>query len=274
MASSIPIRAKPQNPEATRPHIVNPAAKIIIRNLDFYYSGKRFLERINLSLYDKRVTALIGPSGCGKSTLLRVVNRMFELYPEHHAEGEILIDGENILTPSIDLNLLRARVGMVFQQPAPFPMSIRANVAFGIKLYERLGRRDLDRRVEAALRCAALWDEVKDRLRQSALALSIGQQQRLCIARTLALNPEVLLLDEPTSALDPIATSHIEELIEQIRRDYCITIITHNLQQAARISDYTAFMYLGQIIEFGETVGIFSHPVHPQTEAYITGRVG
>ena len=248
--------------------------KIRVKDLRFHYRNFEALKGINLELYDKRVTAFIGPSGCGKSTLLRVLNRIYELYPDQRATGEVLIDGANILDPGQDLNLLRARIGMVFQKPTPFPMSIYDNVAFGIRLYERLSASELDERVETALRSAALWDEVKDKLNQSGVSLSGGQQQRLCIARAIAVKPEVLLLDEPASALDPISTQRIEELIAELKSDYCIVIVTHNMQQAARSSDYTAFMYLGELIEFDETEAIFTHPKKRQTEDYITGRFG
>ena len=251
-----------------------PAQKAVIRNVDFFYDRFHALKDISLPLHDKRVTAFIGPSGCGKSTLLRILNRIYELYPGQRATGEVLVDGENILAPGLDLNLLRAKIGMVFQKPTPFPMSIYDNIAFGIRLYERLTRSDLDNRVEAALRRAALWDEVKDKLRQSGLGLSGGQQQRLCIARAVAVEPEILLLDEPASALDPLSTQRIEELIAELKDDYCIAIVTHNMQQAARSSDYTAFMYLGELIEFDETERIFTHPKQKQTEDYITGRFG
>jgi len=220
------------------------------------------------------VTALIGPSGCGKSTLLRVLNRTYELYPEQRATGEVLIDGRNILDSSVDLNELRRRIGMVFQKPTPFPMSIYENVAFGIGLYERLPRAELDARVEQALRRAALWHEVKDILHESGFSLSGGQQQRLCIAQIIAISREILLLDEPTSALDPIATHQFEELIDELRRDYCIIVVTHNMQQAARVSDFTAFMYLGEVVEFGPTEAIFTRPSNKHTEAYVTGRIG
>jgi phosphate transport system ATP-binding protein len=223
---------------------------------------------------EKRVTAFIGPSGCGKSTLLRTFNRMYELYPNQRATGEILMDGENVLDPRQDLNMLRARVGMVFQKPTPFPMSIFDNIAFGIKLYESLSRRELEERVEWALRKAALWDEVKDKLNQSGTSLSGGQQQRLCIARAIAVKPEVLLLDEPASALDPISTARIEELIHELKEDYTIAIVTHNMQQAARVSDYTAYIYLGELIEFGKTDEVFIKPKRKETEDYITGRFG
>ena len=251
-----------------------PAQKAVVRNVDFFYDRFHALKGISLPLHDKHVTAFIGPSGCGKSTLLRILNRIYELYPGQRATGEVLVDGENILAPGLDLNLLRAKIGMVFQKPTPFPMSIYDNIAFGIRLYERLTRSDLDNRVEAALRRAALWDEVKDKLRQSGLGLSGGQQQRLCIARAVAVEPEILLLDEPASALDPLSTQRIEELIAELKDDYCIAIVTHNMQQAARSSDYTAFMYLGELIEFDETERIFTHPKQKQTEDYITGRFG
>jgi phosphate transport system ATP-binding protein len=248
--------------------------KVVVRDLHFYYKNFEALRGINLSLRDKRVTAFIGPSGCGKSTLLRVLNRIYQLYPEQRATGEVLVDGRNILDPKVDLNLLRAKIGMVFQKPTPFPMSIHDNIAFGIKLYEKLSPAQIDERVESALRRAALWNEVKDKLKQSGLSLSGGQQQRLCIARAIAVKPEILLLDEPASALDPISTQHIEELIDELKTDYCIAIVTHNMQQAARSSDYTAFMYLGELVEFDETEVIFTHPRHKRTEDYITGRFG
>ena len=248
--------------------------KVSVRNLNFYYGGNRALKDINVSLYAKRVTAFIGPSGCGKSTLLRILNRVYDLYPNQRAEGEVMLDGENILAPSQDLNLLRARVGMVFQKPTPFPMSIYENIAFGVRLYERAGKADLDMRVEQALRRAALWDEAKDKLAANGLSLSGGQQQRLCIARTVAVKPEVILLDEPCSALDPISTAKIEELIDELKDDYTIAIVTHNMQQAARVSDFTAYMYLGELIEFGQTDQIFLQPGRKETEDYITGRFG
>jgi phosphate transport system ATP-binding protein len=251
-----------------------PRQKAVMRNVDFFYDSFRALKNISVPLYDKRVTAFIGPSGCGKSTLLRILNRIYELYPGQRATGEVLVDGENILTAGLDLNLLRAKIGMVFQKPTPFPMSIYDNIAFGIRLYERMRRSELDDRIESALRRAALWDEVKDKLRQSGLSLSGGQQQRLCIARAVAVEPEILLLDEPASALDPLSTQRIEELIAELKSDYCIAIVTHNMQQAARSSDYTAFMYLGELIEFDETERIFTHPAQKQTEDYITGRFG
>ena len=251
-----------------------PAPKIDIRNVGFSYGSAQALRGISLPLHDRRVTAFIGPSGCGKSTLLRILNRIYELYPGQVATGEVLLDGHDILAPGIDLNRLRAKIGMVFQKPTPFPMSIYDNIAFGIRLYERIPKSELDDRVESALRRAALWEEVKDKLRQSGLGLSGGQQQRLCIARAIAIEPEVLLLDEPASALDPISTQRIEELIAELKSDYCIAIVTHNMQQAARSSDFTAFLYLGELIEFDETERIFTHPQVRRTEDYITGRFG
>jgi phosphate transport system ATP-binding protein len=248
--------------------------KVGVRNLNFYYGGNRALKDIHVSLYAKRVTAFIGPSGCGKSTLLRILNRVYDLYPNQRAEGEVMLDGENILAPSQDLNLLRARVGMVFQKPTPFPMSIYENIAFGVRLYERAGKADLDMRVEQALRRAALWDEVKDKLGANGLSLSGGQQQRLCIARTVAVKPEVILLDEPCSALDPISTAKIEGLIDELKDDYTIAIVTHNMQQAARCSDFTAFMYLGELVEYDTTSKMFTTPTDRRTQDYITGRFG
>lgn len=250
------------------------ANKLQVKNLNFYYGKFHALKNINLDIPAGKVTAFIGPSGCGKSTLLRTFNRMFELYPGMHAEGEILLDGQNILAKSIDVNMLRANVGMVFQKPTPFPMSIHDNIAFGVKLYENLSRTEMEERVEWALRKAALWNEVKDKLKQSGNSLSGGQQQRLCIARAVATRPEVLLLDEPTSALDPISTAHIEELINELKQDYTIAIVTHNMQQAARVSDYTAYMYLGELMEFGATDSIFTAPKRKETEDYITGKFG
>ncbi len=250
--------------------------KIVVKNLDFYYAAKapKSLKSVSLSLKQGKVTAFIGPSGCGKSTLLRVLNRMYDLYPGQRAEGEVWLDGENLLDPALDVNLLRSRVGMVFQKPTPFPMSIYDNIAFGVRLYEKLGKTEMDERVEQALRRGALWDEVKDKLRASGLGLSGGQQQRLCIARTVAIRPEVILLDEPTSALDPIATAKIEELIDELAEDYTIAIVTHSMQQAARVSDFTAFMYLGEMIEFDETKQMFTAPSDRRTQDYITGRFG
>ena len=248
--------------------------KVDIKDLSFYYGSTKALKNVTLPLYDRKVTAFIGPSGCGKSTLLRILNRIYELYPNQRAEGSVVLDGENILASRVDTNLLRSRVGMVFQKPTPFPMTIYDNVAFGIKLYERMARSELDGRVENALQRAALWGEVKDKLRESGLSLSGGQQQRLCIARTVATRPEVILLDEPCSALDPISTAKIEELIDELSADYTIVIVTHNMQQASRTSDQTAFMYLGELIEFGPTEKIFTAPDKKQTEQYITGRFG
>jgi phosphate transport system ATP-binding protein len=254
--------------------VATPAVKVEMRNINFFYDKFQALHNISLPLYDRRVTAFIGPSGCGKSTLLRILNRIYELYPGQVATGEVYLDGTNILAPGLDLNRLRAKIGMVFQKPTPFPMSIHDNIAFGIRLYEKLPNSELDDRVESALRRAALWDEVKDKLRQSGLSLSGGQQQRLCIARAIAVEPEILLLDEPASALDPISTQRIEELIAELKVDYCIAIVTHNMQQAARSSDYTAFLYLGELVEFDETERIFTHPKVRHTEDYITGRFG
>ena len=248
--------------------------KVQAKNLDFFYGDFRALKSINLDVRERQVTALIGPSGCGKSTLLRVFNRIYEIYPGQRATGSVLLDGSNVLANTYSLNALRSKVGMVFQKPVPFPMSIFQNIAYGISHFEKLKAADLALRVEQALKQAALWDEVKDKLKQSANSLSGGQQQRLCIARAIALQPEVLLFDEPTSALDPIATSKIEQLIAELRRDFTILIVTHNMQQAARCSDYTAFMYLGDLIEFGKTDKIFTKPTNKQTEDYITGRFG
>ncbi|NML45488.1 phosphate ABC transporter ATP-binding protein PstB [Ramlibacter sp. G-1-2-2] len=249
-------------------------SKLAVRNLNFYYGKFHALKGINLDIPEKKVTAFIGPSGCGKSTLLRTFNRMYELYPEQRAEGEIVLDGENLLTSKKDVALIRARVGMVFQKPTPFPMSIYDNIAFGVRLFESLSEADMDDRVEWALRKAALWDEVKAKLNQSGSGLSGGQQQRLCIARGIAIKPEVLLLDEPCSALDPISTGKIEELIGELKNDYTVVIVTHNMQQAARVSDYTAYMYLGDLVEVGETEQIFFKPKRQETEDYITGRFG
>ncbi len=248
--------------------------RVSVRNVNFYYGKYRAIKDVSLDIADRQVTAFIGPSGCGKSTLLRIFNRMFELYPDQRAEGEVLFDGRNILAKTEDVSLLRARVGMVFQKPTPFPMSIFENIAFGIRLYEKLPRADMEERVNWALTKTALWDEVKDKLHQSGLSLSGGQQQRLCIARAIAIRPEVLLLDEPTSALDPISTGKIEELVTELKSDYTVAIVTHNMQQAARVSDYTAYMYLGELIEFGDTNQIFLKPRKQQTEDYITGRFG
>jgi phosphate transport system ATP-binding protein len=248
--------------------------RISIHGLNFYYGDHRALKDISLPLYAGKVTAFIGPSGCGKSTLLRVLNRMYDLYPNQRAEGGVTLDGEDILSPKQDLNLLRARIGMVFQKPTPFPMSIYENIAFGIRLYEKLGKSELDGRVENALKRAALWDEVKNKLNANGLSLSGGQQQRLCIARTVAVKPEVILFDEPCSALDPISTAKIEELIDELKSEYTIVIVTHNMQQAARVSDFTAFMYLGELIEFDTTSKMFTTPNDRRTQDYITGRFG
>jgi phosphate transport system ATP-binding protein len=269
-APRIEVKAAATSPNQ-RPAL---AEKVVIRNLSFFYKDFEAVKNVNVSLYDKQVTAFIGPSGCGKSTLLRTFNRIYDLYPGQRATGEVLIDGKNILEPKQDLNLLRAKVGMVFQKPTPFPMSIFDNIAFGIRLYEQLPASELEERIESALRRAALWTEVKDKLQQSGLSLSGGQQQRLCIARAIAVRPDVLLLDEPASALDPISTQKIEELISELKTDYCIAIVTHNMQQAARSSDYTAFMYLGELVEFSATETIFTNPRDRRTEDYITGRFG
>lgn len=248
--------------------------KISIQNMNFYYGKFQALKNINIEIPANKVTAFIGPSGCGKSTLLRTFNRMYELYPKLRVEGKILLDGNDIHAPEQDINMLRAKVGMVFQKPTPFPMSIYDNVAFGVKLYENLTKNEMNDRVEWALQKAALWNEVKDKLNQSGSSLSGGQQQRLCIARGVAVKPNVLLLDEPCSALDPISTSRIEELINELKNDYTIIIVTHNMQQAARVSDYTAYMYLGELIEFGDTDNIFTRPTRKETEDYITGKFG
>ena len=250
------------------------AEKLTIRDLDFYYGDVSALKAISLALYENKVTAIIGPSGCGKSTLLRVLNRMYDLYPNQRATGEVMFDGVNILSPKQDLNLLRARIGMVFQKPTPFPMTIYENIAFGIRLYERLPKSELDGRVETSLRRAALWEEVKDKLATNGLSLSGGQQQRLCIARALAVQPEVLLMDEPCSALDPISTGKIEELIFQLKEQYTIVIVTHNMQQAARVAEFTGFFLLGKMIEFDKTERIFTNPSDKRTEDYVTGRFG
>jgi phosphate transport system ATP-binding protein len=255
---------------------VQPAEDIAlkVRNLDFYYGNFKGLNSVNLDIARNRVTAFIGPSGCGKSTLLRTFNRMYDLYPGQRAEGEILFNGKNLLDRKQDVNLVRAKIGMVFQKPTPFPMTIYENIAFGIRLYEKLSVSEMDDRVEWALRKAALWEEVKSKLQQSGLSLSGGQQQRLCIARAVAVKPEIVLLDEPTSALDPISTAKVEELVDELKSEYTIAIVTHNMQQAARISDYTAFMYLGDLVEFGVTDQVFIKPQKKQTEDYITGRFG
>ncbi|MGB3273982.1 MAG: phosphate ABC transporter ATP-binding protein PstB [Xanthobacteraceae bacterium] len=270
------VSAPPLVAPAARPPLDTAVLKerVAIRNLEFFYGDARALKGITLPLYENRVTAFIGPSGCGKSTLLRVLNRMYDLYPNQRATGEVMFDGMNIVAPGQDVNLLRARIGMVFQKPTPFPMSIYENIAFGIRLYEKLSKREIDSRVEQSLRRAALWDEVKDKLHANGLSLSGGQQQRLCIARTVAVRPEVILFDEPCSALDPISTAKIEELINELKSDYTIVIVTHNMQQAARVSDFTAFMYLGELIEFDETSRIFTSPADRRTQDYITGRFG
>ena len=262
------LELSPQTLDAEAP------VRIAVRNLDFYYGEHKALKNVNLSFRDRHVTALIGPSGCGKSTLLRIFNRIYSLYPEQRATGEVLLDGRNVISNDVDVNELRSRIGMVFQKPTPFPMSIYDNVAFGIRLYEKPPKSELDDRVEGALRRAALWDEVKDKLKSSGMGLSGGQQQRLCIARTIAQHPEVILFDEPTSALDPISTGKIEDLLEQLKSDFTIAIVTHNMQQAARISQYTAFMYLGEVIEFAPTNTIFMNPAKKQTQDYVTGRFG
>jgi phosphate transport system ATP-binding protein len=256
------------------PDTSNQKNAIEVRNLDFFYGKFKGLKNVNLNIAENKVTAFIGPSGCGKSTLLRTFNRMYDLYPGQRAEGEINLYGENILDKDRDLNLLRSKVGMIFQKPTPFPMTIYDNIAFGVKLYENLNKADMDERVEWALNKAALWNEVKEKLNQSGLSLSGGQQQRLCIARGVAVKPTVLLLDEPTSALDPISTGKVEELVHELKNDYTVAIVTHNMQQAARVSDFTAFMYLGELIEFNETKQIFLKPDRKETEDYITGRFG
>ena len=250
------------------------APKLRVRNLSFYYGAFLALKNVTVDIAEHKVTAIIGPSGCGKSTLLRTLNRMYSLYPEQRAEGEILMDGENLLATRRDIVLIRAKIGMVFQKPTPFPMSIYENIAFGVRLFESLGKREMDERVERALTRAALWNEVKDKLGQNGNSLSGGQQQRLCIARSIAIRPEVLLLDEPCSALDPISTASIEELIHELANEYTVVIVTHNMQQAARVSDFTAYMYLGELIEFGITDQIFIKPAKKRTEDYITGRFG
>jgi phosphate transport system ATP-binding protein len=249
-------------------------AKIAIRNLDFFYGANRALKSVNLNLPDRQVTGMIGPSGCGKSTLLRVLNRMYDLYPGQRATGEVMMDGENIITPEVDLNSLRARVGMVFQKPTPFPMTIYDNIAFGVKLHEKLSKTAMDERVEWTLTRAALWGEVKDRLNASAMGLSGGQQQRLCIARTIAVRPDVILFDEPTSALDPISTLKIEELVDELKQDFTIAIVTHNMQQAARCADQVAFFYLGEMVEVAPAADIFTNPRQKRTQEYVTGRFG
>ena len=257
-----------------RPTIQAIAPRISVRNLDFHYGANRALKSINLDLPDRQVTGLIGPSGCGKSTLLRVLNRMYDLYPGQRATGEVMMDGANIVAPGVDLNQLRSRIGMVFQRPTPFPMTIAENIEFGVKLHERLSKAEMDERIEWSLTRAALWDEVKDRLGASATGLSGGQQQRLCIARTIAVRPEVILLDEPTSALDPISTMKIEELIDELKHDFAIVIVTHNMQQAARCADQVGFLYLGELVEVGTATQMFTAPRERRTQEYITGRFG
>ena len=253
---------------------INATARVQIRNLDFFYADNKALKSVNFDLPEKQVTGMIGPSGCGKSTLLRVLNRMYSLYPGQRATGEVLMDGKNIIDPAVDVNELRAKVGMVFQKPTPFPMSIYDNIAFGVKLHEKLSKSQMDERVEWALTRAAIWEESKDRLDRSALGLSGGQQQRLCIARTIAVRPEVILFDEPTSALDPISTLKIEELIDELKRDFTIAIVTHNMQQAARCADQVAFFYLGEMVEIAPAAQMFTAPKQKRTQEYITGRFG
>ena len=271
---AIAMMARPEVNDASQTKTEDVKKSIEIKNLNFYYGDFQGLKNVDLTIHEKKVTAFIGPSGCGKSTLLRTMNRMYDLYPKQRAEGEILFRGKNILDSDVDVNMLRARVGMVFQKPTPFPMTIRENIAFGVRLYERLSTADMNDRIEWALHKAALWNEVKDKLDQSGLSLSGGQQQRLCIARTVAVKPQIVLLDEPTSALDPISTAKVEELVDELKQDYTIAIVTHNMQQAARISDFTAYMYLGELIEFGPTKELFLKPRKKATEDYITGRFG
>ena len=259
---------------AAKPEAAPAPARVSIRNLDFFYGARQALKSISLDLPDRRVTGLIGPSGCGKSTLLRVLNRMYDLYPGQRATGEVLMDGRNLLADDVDVNALRSRIGMVFQKPTPFPMSVHDNIAFGVRLHEKLSRAQMEERVEWSLTRAALWDEVKDRLQASAAGLSGGQQQRLCIARTIAVRPEVILLDEPTSALDPISTLKVEELIDELKRDFTIVIVTHNMQQAARVADQVAFFYLGELVECGPAAQMFTAPREKRTQDYITGRFG
>ncbi|ARQ46580.1 Phosphate import ATP-binding protein PstB [Oxalobacter formigenes] len=271
---AIAMMARPEVNDASQTKTEDVKKSIEIKNLNFYYGDFQGLKNVDLTIHEKKVTAFIGPSGCGKSTLLRTMNRMYDLYPKQRAEGEILFKGKNILDSDVDVNMLRARVGMVFQKPTPFPMTIYENIAFGVRLYEDLSRVEMDERVEWALNKAALWGEVKDKLHKSGQSLSGGQQQRLCIARCVAVKPEVLLLDEPTSALDPISTAKVEELIAELKDEYTIAIVTHNMQQGARCSDYTAYMYLGELVEFGETNKIFMRPEKKETQDYITGRFG
>ena len=271
---AIAMMARPEVNDASQTKTEDVKKSIEIKNLNFYYGDFQGLKNVDLTIHEKKVTAFIGPSGCGKSTLLRTMNRMYDLYPKQRAEGEILFKGKNILDSDVDVNMLRARVGMVFQKPTPFPMTIYENIAFGVRLYEDLSRVEMDERVEWALNKAALWGEVKDKLHKSGQSLSGGQQQRLCIARCVAVKPEVLLLDEPTSARDPISTAKVEELIAELKDEYTIAIVTHNMQQGARCSDYTAYMYLGELVEFGETNKIFMRPEKKETQDYITGRFG
>ena len=274
MEATRPLLRTAVRAPAVEPSLDELKAKLEIRGLNFYYGAYQALHDITLRIPENKVTAFIGPSGCGKSTLLRTLNRMYSLYPEQRAEGEVILDGENLLTLKKDISLIRAKVGMVFQKPTPFPMSIYENIAFGVRLYERLSKREMDERVESALTRAGLWLEVKNKLHQNGNSLSGGQQQRLCIARCIAIKPEVLLLDEPCSALDPISTARIEELIHELKTDYTVVIVTHNMQQAARVSDFTAYMYLGELIEYGATDSIFIKPQRKETEDYITGRFG
>jgi phosphate transport system ATP-binding protein len=270
-----PSTAELPTPGLATPDLPTPSqARLTVRNLNFYYGQFHALKDVSLDIADRKVTAFIGPSGCGKSTLLRTFNRIYSLYPEQRATGEVNLDGENLLTTDADPALIRAKVGMIFQKPSPFPMSIYDNIAFGIRLFENLGKHEMDERVEWALSKAALWGEVKDKLKQSGASLSGGQQQRLCIARGIAIKPQVLLMDEPCSALDPISTAKVEELIVELKKDYTVVIVTHNMQQAARVSDFTAYMYLGELIEFGDTDTIFLKPTKKETENYITGRHG
>jgi phosphate transport system ATP-binding protein len=268
------LTVAPRDQETAHAHQADTPAKITARHVNFYYGTAQALKDVSLLVREKRVTALIGPSGCGKSTLLRIFNRMYAIYPKQRAEGEILLDGENVLSPRYSINRLRTKVGMVFQKPVPFPMSIYDNVAYALRHYMSVSRAEMDDRVEESLKGAAIWDEVKDKLNHSALGLSGGQQQRLCIARAIALKPEVLLLDEPTSALDPISTAKVEQLIDDLKVNYTVLIVTHNMQQAARVSDFTGFMFLGELVEFGVTTDMFTHPAEKKTEDYITGRFG
>ncbi len=274
MHNAVQMSAPVMRPTIEKEKQVELSAKMKVKNLDFFYGKYLALKSLNLDIQEKRITALIGPSGCGKSTLLRIFNRIYSLYPGMVAKGEVLLDGENILDKNYSINRLRTKVGMVFQKPVPFPMTIYENIAFAIRHFEKLSHSEMDERVERALRDSALWDEVKDKLSQSALSLSGGQQQRLCIGRAIALRPDVLLLDEPTSALDPISTSKIESLVTELKEQYTIAIVTHNMQQAARVSDFTGFMFLGELIEFSTTKEIFEQPKKRQTEDYITGRFG